>query len=183
MVVLRTGRYNLLIKRVFRNLLLWKTVFIYTLSVKIAREMLKSGEKMRIGIDLGGTKTEGILIDQHGETVHRFSRATPGNNYSAIIRNIVAIVDELKQIYADDTPPSIGIGIPGSVSLTTGLVKNANTTCLIGNPFHRDLETALKAPVRLANDADCFTLSEAIDGAAAGYNTVFGVIVGTGVVG
>jgi len=136
---------------------------------------------MRIGIDLGGTKTEGILIHSNGETITRFSRSTPVNNYSAIIRNIVSIVDELQQICAVDPQPTIGIGIPGSVSLTTGLVKNANTTCLIGKPFNRDLEQALNQPIRMANDANCFTLSEAVDGAASECKTVFGVILGTGV--
>jgi fructokinase len=134
---------------------------------------------MRIGIDLGGTKIEAAAIDRLGEIVLRRRIATPAGDYPGTIealRGLVAAIEaELGRRCA------IGIGMPGSLSPTTGLVRNANSTCLNGRAFDRDLRTALARPVRLANDADCFALSEAIDGAAAEARIAFGVILGTGV--
>lgn len=134
---------------------------------------------MRIGIDLGGTKTEGILLAPGGAIVRRVRKPTPRDDYDATIATIRDIVAELES--GLDRRPSVGIGIPGAVSPATGLVKNANSTWLIGRPLEGDIAAALDRPVRLANDADCFAMSEASDGAAAGFGTVFGVILGTGV--
>lgn len=133
----------------------------------------------RIGIDLGGSKIEGVAIDAHGAERVRRRMSTPAGDYrgtiSAIVSTVAAIEREIR------APASVGIGMPGAISPATGLVKNANSTCLNGRPLQQDLEAALARPVRLANDANCFALSEATDGAAAGYRTVFGVILGTGV--
>lgn len=134
---------------------------------------------MRIGIDLGGTKIEAVALDHNGDTLFRQRVATPQGNYAAILDQICALVSEIDSTL--DTHGSVGIGIPGTLSPATGLVKNANSTCLIGQPLDRDLTTRLQRPVRCANDANCFTLSEASDGAAAGAESVFGVILGTGV--
>ena len=133
---------------------------------------------MRIGIDLGGTKIEGIALDSTGhERAHQ--RIASPRSYDA---TIAAIRDLVAALEAETNEQgTVGIGMPGAVSPATGLVKNANSTWLIGHPFGRDLETALGREVRLANDADCFALSEATDGAAAGVKSVFGVILGTGV--
>ncbi len=134
---------------------------------------------MRIGIDLGGTKIEAIVLDGNG--VERFRRriATPRGSYRQTIAAIVALVGAAEaEIGATG---SVGIGIPGTVSPASGLIKNANSTWLIGQPFDRDLETALKRPVRLANDANCLALSEATDGAGAGATSVFAAVLGTGV--
>ena len=134
---------------------------------------------MRIGIDLGGTKIEGIVLDDDaGERVRR-RVPTPQGDYPATVRAIAALVAELQPHAGEDA--TIGVGIPGARSRITGLVKNANSTCLIGRPLQQDLERELGRPVRLANDANCFALSEAVDGAARGARTVFGVILGTGV--
>ena len=135
---------------------------------------------MRIGIDLGGTKTEGIVMDAAGTTVHRIRRPTPRvQGYSAIIEAIALLVADLEQ--QAGTRCSVGIGTPGAVSRRTGTMKNCNTTCLNGQPLRQDLEARLGREVRMANDANCFALSEALDGAAAGHKVVFGVILGTGV--
>lgn len=135
---------------------------------------------MRIGIDLGGTKTEGIVMDENNGIVSRLRRPTPQSaGYQAIIHNIVEIVRELENKVCHSC--SVGIGTPGAISSVTGLMKNSNTVCLNGKPLLKDLEKALKRSVRIANDANCFALSEAIDGAAAGREVVFGVIMGTGV--
>ena len=133
----------------------------------------------RIGVDLGGTKIEGAAID--GSAMVRFRRrvATPTGNYRATIEAIRRLVAEIEREIGQST--SIGIGMPGAISPRTGMVKNANSTCLIGRPLQSDLEAALGRPIRLANDANCFALSEATDGAGAGMDTVFGVILGTGV--
>jgi len=135
---------------------------------------------MRIGVDLGGTKTEAAVMDRDGTLTRRLTCATPKGDYAATIAAITDLVASL-EAETGATPARIGVGIPGTMSAQTGLVKNANSTCLIGKPFDRDLEAALGRPVRLANDADCFALSEAVDGAAAGRASVFGVILGTGV--
>lgn len=135
---------------------------------------------MRIGIDLGGTKTEAVLMDGTGAVLTRTRRATPAREgYTAIVNNIVGLVHEIET--AHDISARIGIGTPGALSTRTGLLKNANTTCLNNKPLKADLEKLLGHEIRMANDANCFALAEAIDGAAKGANTVFGVIMGTGV--
>jgi fructokinase len=135
-------------------------------------------ERVRIGIDLGGSKIEAAALDLGGAIRHRQRVPTPCGDYSGIIRAIRELVEGIERDLGERG--TVGIGIPGTISPATGLVKNANSTCLIGHAFDRDLTTALGRPVRLANDADCFALSEAVDGAAAGAATVFGVILGTG---
>jgi fructokinase len=133
---------------------------------------------MRIGIDLGGTKIEGIALDADTPAAVRRRVATP-RDYAGTLDAIARLVTEI-EAEAGHTG-SVGVGIPGVVSHATGLVKNANSTWLIGRPLLTDLEVRLSRPVRIANDANCFTLSEAIDGAGQGFETVFGVILGTGV--
>ena len=133
---------------------------------------------MRIGVDLGGTKIEAATISDTGEIRLRQRAPTPRGNYEATLRAVVDLVELCRRTAGE--PCTVGIGIPGAISPATGLVKNANSTWLIGKPLHVDLERALGRSVRLANDANCFTLSEACDGAAAGAAVVFGVIVGTG---
>jgi fructokinase len=134
---------------------------------------------MRIGIDLGGTKIEGIALDDEGRALLRRRVPTPQGDYRATVDAVAALVMAIeKETTARGT---VGIGIPGALSRVTGLVKNANSTCLIGKPLQGDLESALGRPVRLANDANCFALSEAVDGAGRDAPVVFGVILGTGV--
>jgi predicted NBD/HSP70 family sugar kinase len=135
---------------------------------------------MQLGIDLGGTKTEIIALDsKSGIELYRHRVSTPAQSYEAIIRQIIELVRAAEHMLGERG--SVGIGIPGAISPATGLIKNANTVCLIGRPLKTDLSQALARPVRLANDANCFALSEATDGAAAGDDVVFGVILGTGV--
>jgi len=132
----------------------------------------------RLGIDLGGTKTEIIALAADGRVTLRRRIGTP-RDYDSLIRALGELVQGAEtELGAQGT---VGMAIPGSESFGTNLIKNANTTYLIGKPLRRDLETVLARPVRLANDANCFALSEASDGAAAGAATVFGVIAGTGV--
>jgi fructokinase len=133
---------------------------------------------MRIGVDLGGTKIEIVALDANGQTQYKQRTATPRDDYEGTIRAIRDLVAAAET--ATHSRGSVGIGMPGAISPATGLVKNANSTWLNGRPLHADLEAALQRPVRLANDANCFALSEATDGAAAGAHTVFGVIIGTG---
>ncbi len=133
---------------------------------------------MRIGVDLGGTKIEAIAIDDAGNILQRRRVQTPSDDYDAIVNAIVALVQGLEAELGEEG--SVGLGIPGAISPATDLVKNANTVCLIGQPLHLHLNEALGRDVRIANDADCFAVSEATDGAAAGVGSVFGVIVGTG---
>src|SRR5215469_4190289 len=135
--------------------------------------------RFRIGIDLGGTKIEGAAIDACGRVRVRHRIATPTHNYDGTIAAIIGVIRKIEQEIGALAP--VGIGIPGTLSPATGLVKNANSTWLIGRPLQHDVEIALGRPVRFANDANCFALSEATDGAGAGKNTVFGVILGTGV--
>jgi fructokinase len=135
---------------------------------------------MRLGIDLGGTKIEGVALADDGRVLARLRIATPAGNYQATLRAVTALVEQL-EAQAGETAPVIGVGIPGTLSPATGLIKNANSTWLIGMPLDRDLAFALKKRVRLANDANCFAVSEAIDGAGQGARVVFGVILGTGV--
>lgn len=133
---------------------------------------------MRIGIDLGGTKIEAIALDTGGIECARRRVATPQGNYEATIRAVRDLVLALEAECGQSG--SVGIGTPGAISPATGLMKNANSVCLNGRPLHKDIADALQRPVRMANDADCFALSEATDGAAAGAEVVFGVILGTG---
>jgi fructokinase len=133
---------------------------------------------VQIGIDLGGTKTEAIALDADTPVAVRRRVATP-RDYAGTLDTIARLVAEIEA--EAGRSGSVGVGIPGVVSHATGLVKNANSTWLIGRPLLADLEARLSRPVRVANDANCFTLSEAIDGAGRGFETVFGVILGTGV--
>jgi len=133
---------------------------------------------VRIGIDLGGTKIEGIALDSDGRELDRFRVATPRGDYEGTVAAIRGVVGDLEK--ATGGAGTVGVGIPGTVVASTGLVKNANSTWLNGRPFERDLSAALGREVRCANDANCFAVSEATDGAAAGVGVVFGVIVGTG---
>jgi fructokinase len=132
-----------------------------------------------IGIDLGGTKIEGVLLDRGGDVRARHRVATPRHDYAGTIAAVVDLVGKLETM-AGGSRATVGIGIPGSIAPRSGLVQNANSTWLNGRPFDRDLADALGRPVRAANDANCFALSEATDGAAAGARSVFGVILGTG---
>ena len=133
----------------------------------------------RIGIDLGGTKIEILALDSAGKQILRRRVPTPQGDYAATVRTAVSLVqDAEKELKSKGT---VGVGIPGSQSRVTGLIKNANSTCLIGHDLKGDLEKALDREIRLENDANCFALSEASDGAGRGAKLVFGVILGTGV--
>jgi fructokinase len=135
---------------------------------------------MRIGIDLGGTKTEGIVIDSDGIELLRKRVDTPqSEGYQAILNTVARLVESLETAAGKRCP--VGIGTPGAISAVTGRMKNSNTVCLNGQPLFEDLQGLLNRPLRIANDANCFALSEALDGAGKGYNVVFGVIMGTGV--
>ena len=133
---------------------------------------------MRIGIDLGGTKIEAIALDAEGGEQFRHRVPTPRGDYDATLEAVASLVARAESVVGRST---VGVGMPGVVSPATGLVKNANSTWLNGRPLSVDLAARLDRPVRLANDANCFALSEATDGAAAGQPVVFGVILGTGV--
>jgi fructokinase len=133
---------------------------------------------VRIGIDLGGSKIEGIALAQSGETLDRRRIATPRHDYDATLRAIASLVATLER--EAGARATVGVGMPGTISPATGLVKNANSTWLNARPLADDLPRLLERPVRFANDANCFALSEAVDGAAAGAHIVFGVIIGTG---
>jgi fructokinase len=133
---------------------------------------------LRIGIDLGGTKIEGIVLDDAGKTAARKRLVTPRDDYEGTVAAVAALVLDLER--ETGSPATVGVGTPGAISPATGVMKNANSTWLNGRPLATDLERALGRSVRLANDANCFALSEAVDGAAAGAEVVFGVIVGTG---
>jgi len=147
---------------------------------------------MRFGVDLGGTKIEIIALDSNGREVYRHRVDTPQGNYTQTIGVIVQLIEQAKKslTYLNSEeeyssshktlPTTIGIGIPGAISLKTGLVKNANSVCLIGQPLQADLQKQLGQAVRINNDANCLTVSEATDGSAAGLAVVFGVIIGTG---
>ena len=134
--------------------------------------------ELRIGIDLGGSKIEGILMSPEAIELARYRVATPRDNYAATVATIVDLTARLMQ--GVPAGARIGIAVPGSISPASGVMQNANSTWLNGRPFDRDLSAALAAPVRLANDANCFALSEAIDGAGENARVVFGVILGTG---
>ncbi|WP_374308157.1 ROK family protein [Methylocella sp.] len=134
---------------------------------------------MRIGVDLGGTKIEAIALDERGVELVRRRVRTPAGDYRGTIETVAALVAGVEaQIGA---PATVGVATPGALSRATGRMKNANSTVLIGEPLDRDLSAALGRPARIANDANCFALSEATDGAGVGAEVVFGVILGTGV--
>ena len=135
--------------------------------------------KFKIGLDVGGTKIEIAALDLDRRTLERRRVATPEGDYHAILAAIKTLIDKTEQ--ALGAQASIGVATPGSLSPATGLLRNSNSICLNGKPFKQDLERALGRSVRIANDANCFALSEAVDGAAAGAAVVFGVILGTGV--
>jgi len=140
----------------------------------------RKSETAAIGIDLGGTKTEAVLLSPAGSVLHRLRRPTPREGgYGPILAQVAEMVQEAARL-ASAPSYTIGIGIPGSLDPVTGLVRNANSTCLIGRPLADDLERLLGHPVRVRNDADCFTLAECRAGAGKGYGLVFGVIMGTG---
>src|SRR5258708_17241181 len=134
---------------------------------------------MRIGIDLGGTKIEGLVLDKGGVERARLRVATPTASYEAEVAAILSLVGELER--KAGTRCTVGIAHPGAISPATGLIKNANPRQLNGRPLKADLERHLRREVRMANDANCFAVSEASDGAAAGCSIVFAVILGTGV--
>lgn len=133
---------------------------------------------MRIGVDLGGTKIEAIVLGDTGEIVHRRRVATPTGSYEKTLRAVVNLVQGIESEL--EIHGSVGIGTPGAISPATGTIKNANSTHLIGHPLDQDLSAALGREVRISNDANCFALSEAVDGAGVGAEVVFGVIIGTG---
>ena len=133
---------------------------------------------MRIGIDLGGTKIEGIALSAHGDELFRKRVPTPASDYPATLQTISELVNHIESIL--NQQGSVGICTPGAISPATGLLKNSNSVCMNTKPVYEDLCRVLNRDVRIANDANCFALSEATDGAAAGEDVVFGVIVGTG---
>jgi len=134
---------------------------------------------MKIGIDLGGTKIEIIALADDGKEVLRRRKPTPQGDYAGILEVIVQLVNESEAELGEQC--SIGIGTPGALSRATGLLKNSNSVALNGKPILNDLEEKLQRKIKMSNDANCFALSEAVDGAAAGAEVVFGVILGTGV--
>jgi fructokinase len=134
----------------------------------------------KIGIDLGGTKIEGILLDQQNQVLERIRVPTQQENgYEAILSRIVTLIKDIQS--RSDQAASIGICTPGAIEPTEGVLKNSNTVCLNGKPLKDDLESALDCSIEMENDANCFALAEAALGAAKGYSTVFGVIMGSGV--
>src|SRR5467141_3568759 len=134
---------------------------------------------IRIGVDIGGTKIEALALDAAGREVFRRRVPTPRGDYDATISAVKGLVEQIDS--SSGVKGSVGIGIPGALSRATGRVKNANSTWLIGRSLKEGLERALKREIRLENDANCFALSEAVDGAGQGARVVFGVILGTGV--
>ena len=132
----------------------------------------------KLGVDLGGTKTEAILLDEHLTVLEQKRIKTPQTDYPEIIQSISSLVLELSK---DITDFSLGVCTPGSISKQTGLIKNSNTQCLIGKPFKEDLEKNLGKKISMENDANCFTMAESQMGAAKEFGLVFGVIMGTGV--
>jgi fructokinase len=135
-------------------------------------------KRLRIGVDLGGSKIEALAMDERGTELLRRRIATPRGDYVATVAAVAALVSDLEQQLGGQG--TVGVGTPGAIAPANGRIKNANSVCLNGRPLREDLQTALRRAVRIANDADCFALSEASDGAAAGATSVFGVIVGTG---
>jgi len=137
-----------------------------------------NSSNLRLGIDLGGTKIEGLILDSEGTELVRERVATPSGDYPATLQVLADLVGRLEARVGCRC--RIGIGMPGAFSHATGRVKNSNSVCLNDQPLRQDLEALLQRPLRFANDADCFTLSEATDGAARHAAVVFGVILGTG---
>lgn len=133
---------------------------------------------LHLGLDIGGTKMEAVLLDKSGTLHLRERRPTYKENYQGFMDNLVALIVDIKKSVTDEF--TLGIGLPGAIDPQSGLIKNCNCLVLNGENLQVDLAQRVGRPVFLANDADCFTLSEAVDGAGAGYSTVFGVIVGTG---
>ncbi|HKJ83949.1 MAG TPA: ROK family protein [Mariprofundaceae bacterium] len=136
------------------------------------------GNRVRFGIDLGGTKTELIALDDVGSELLRFRRSTPAGDYRASLQLISEMVQKAETKLG--CTATVGIGTPGAVSRSSGLMKNCNSTWLNGRPFREEIETLLQRQIRTSNDANCFAMSEAVDGAGAEAKTVFGIIVGTG---
>jgi fructokinase len=135
-------------------------------------------EHIRIGVDLGGSKIEFVALGRDGRELHRHRMATPRFDYEGTVRAVAEAVEGIEKELGRSA--TVGVGIPGTISTKTGLVKNANSTWLNGKPFDKDLSQALKREVRCANDANCLAVSEATDGAGAGKHVVFAVILGTG---
>ena len=134
----------------------------------------------KIGIDLGGTKIEGILLDEKYNTIQRKRIEThQENGYDSIVKSIISLVNELKEKTSEET--TVGMCTPGVTNANSGLIKNSNTQCLIGMPLKNDIENTLGYEIAMENDANCFALSESVLGSAKGYDVVFGVIMGTGV--
>src|SRR2546430_192215 len=146
-----------------------------SLSMSIARE---KQEHIRIGVDLGGTKIEFVALERHGRELHRHRIATPRFDYKGTVLAVAHAAEGIEKVLGRSA--TVGIGIPGTISTKTGLVKNANSTWLNGKPFDKDLSRALGREVRCANDANCLAVSEATDGAGTGKHVVFAVILGTG---
>jgi fructokinase len=138
-----------------------------------------TAQRLRIGVDLGGTKTEAIALDPSGETLLRRRIRTPASDYAAIVEEIAALIRSIEAEIGQ--AGRVGVGVPGSISPASGCIRNANTLVLNGRPLAQDLGRALGRETRIENDANCFTLSEATDGAGEGRAVVFGVILGTGV--
>ena len=137
-----------------------------------------ANQPRKLGIDLGGSKIEAVLLDQAGEMVWRERVATPAQDYLAILRAIQQLTQQAEAVAGHSL--AVGIGTPGAISTRSGLLRNSNTVCLNGQNLYLDLQQLLQRPLRIQNDANCFALSEAMDGAAADYSKVFGVIIGTG---
>lgn len=137
-----------------------------------------SEQSFRLGIDLGGSKTEVVVLDGHLEVQHRRRVKTRSTDYEAILDTISALVFEADKLFECQLP--VGIGTPGAISANTGLLRNSNTVCMNGRPFNNDIEDRLRRRVKIQNDANCFTLSESRNGAGNTASVVFGVIVGTG---
>ncbi|MDX1495970.1 MAG: ROK family protein [Salinisphaeraceae bacterium] len=135
---------------------------------------------LRLGVDLGGTKIEAAVVAADGAIVSRLRKPTPQGDYQATLQHIASLVDELESELGQGALPT-GVCTPGAISPATGLLKNANSTCLNGKPLKEDLQQLLQRELRLANDADCLAVSEATDGAGSGAQSVFAVILGTGV--
>jgi fructokinase len=133
---------------------------------------------MRIGIDLGGTKIEGIALSETGEELFRHRIATPQGDYQATLQSIADLINRIESAVSETG--SVGICTPGSLSPATGLLRNSNSVCMNGKPVFDDLQALLQREIRIANDANCFALSEAVDGVAKDAAVVFGVIIGTG---
>lgn len=138
-----------------------------------------NNSRFRLGIDLGGTKTEVVVLDDQLHPVYRKRVDTPAENYDALLQSIVELVRQAEA--GLEGKATIGIGTPGAISPRSGLLRNSNTVCLNGKPFADDIEHCLRRPVKIQNDANCFALSEALTGAGKDFSVVFGVILGTGV--